>query len=195
VFALTFSRRYSMAHRLLAGRSRKCMVPHGHNEIVTARLVAVRPGRLDGEANMVEPFAEAKGLWHRWIDDHVDHAFQLSDTDPLLDYFRQREPELAERILVCPGDPTTEVLAACFMAKLSAFLTAAGGRLECVELSVEETPTNRVTFSGPAAAALPLRPAESDFVPWWERADMSINDLGAEARDARALLKEVNAAW
>ena len=194
MFSLTFSRRYSMAHRLLAGRSRKCMVPHGHNEIVTARLVAVRPGRLDGEANMVEPFAQAKGQWHRWIDDHVDHAFQLSDSDPLLEYFCKREPEMAERIMVCPGDPTTEALAACFMAKLSAFLKADGGRLECVELSVEETPTNRVTIGGPAAAALPLR-TSADFAPWWERADMSINDLDAETRGARVLLKKVDAAW
>lgn len=195
MFSLTFSRRYSMAHRLLAGRSRKCMVPHGHNEIVTARLVAARPGRLDGEANMVEPFAEAKGQWHRWIDDHVDHALQLAEGDPLLGYFLEREPEMAERILVCPGDPTTEALAACFMAKLGAFLKAAGGRLECAELSVEETPTNRVTLSGPAAAVLPVTSAAPGFAPWWERADMSINDLGAEPRDARALLKEVNAAW
>src|SRR5690606_27191851 len=124
-------------------------------EFVIARLAAVRPGRLDGEANMVEPFAQAKGLWHRWIDDHVDHALQLSETDPLLAYFRTHEPATAARVLVCPGDPTTEVLAACSMAKLSAFLRADGGRLECVELSVEETPTNRVTLAGPAAAVLP----------------------------------------
>ena len=195
MLSLTFSRRYSMAHRLLAGRSRKCMTPHGHNEFVTARLVAVEPGRLDGEANMVEPFAQAKGQWHRWIDDHVDHAFQLSETDPLLGYFREREPEMLERILICPGDPTTEALAACFMAKLNAFLRADGGRLECVELSVEETPTNRVTLSAPAADVLPLRATAPDFAPWWERADMSINDLVVEPRDARALLKEVNAAW
>lgn len=195
MFALNFSRRYSMAHRLISGRSRKCMTPHGHNEIVSVRLAPKNPERLDGAANMVESFEQAKGQWHRWIDEHVDHALQLSEDDPLIAYFLEREPEIAPRLLVCPGDPTTEALAACFMAKLTAFLEADGGRLTCVELSIEETPTNRVTLTAPADV-LPLRARKPGMAPWWERADMSINDLIApERRDARTLLKEVNAAW
>ncbi|MEJ1936503.1 6-carboxytetrahydropterin synthase, partial [Nostoc sp. NIES-2111] len=61
MFSLVFSRRYSMAHRLIAGLSEKCAVPHGHNEIVTVTLRAVTPARLDGAANMVVPFERAKG--------------------------------------------------------------------------------------------------------------------------------------
>ena len=82
MFSLIFSRRYSMAHRLLSGGSPKCAVPHGHNEIVTVKLKAVRPQRLDGGANMVEPFERAKKHWHSWIDVHVDHAFQCPTEDP-----------------------------------------------------------------------------------------------------------------
>ena len=37
MFSLIFSRRYSMAHRLLSGGSPKCAVPHGHNETVTVK--------------------------------------------------------------------------------------------------------------------------------------------------------------
>ena len=35
---LEFTRRYAMAHRLLATKSAKCAIPHGHNEFVTVRL-------------------------------------------------------------------------------------------------------------------------------------------------------------
>ena len=55
-FSLVFTRRFSMAHRLLAGDSDKCAVPHGHNELVVATLQASGPRRLDGASNMVEPF-------------------------------------------------------------------------------------------------------------------------------------------
>jgi 6-pyruvoyltetrahydropterin/6-carboxytetrahydropterin synthase len=79
---------------------------------------------------------------------------------------------------VTPGDPTTEVLACCMMAKLGAFLSADGGRLACAEIRIEETPTNVVTFDGDPAAFLPLA-ARPD--PWWRRADMSISELGSAA--------------
>jgi 6-pyruvoyltetrahydropterin/6-carboxytetrahydropterin synthase len=186
VFSLVFSRRFAMGHRLIGGGSEKCALPHGHTETVTVTLRAVRPAPLDGGANMVAPFERAKATWHRWIDERVDHALQLSEADPLLAWFRAREPHRLERILVTPGDPTTEVLACCMMAKLNAFLAADGGRLACAEIRIEETPTNAVTFDGDPAAFLP-RAARPD--PWWRRADMSINDLSAtsSAGAARSL--------
>lgn len=176
MFSLVFSRRFAMAHRLLSGLSPKCAMPHGHNEIVTVRLVAARPEPLDGDGNMVLPFEQAKATWHRWIDDHVDHTLHLSDSDPLIDWFMEREPERLSRLLVTQGDPTTEMLACCMMAKLNQFLTADGGRLRCAEIRVEETPTNTVTFDGDPLAMLP----EMAGTPWWRRADMSINDLMAK---------------
>lgn len=161
-----------MGHRLLAGQSDKCAVPHGHNETVTVTLRPASPAPLDGGANMVVPFERAKGTWHRWIDEHVDHSLQLSAADPLLGWFADREPHRLARILVTPGDPTTEVLAACMKAKLAAFLAADGGALLCAAIQIDETPTNTVTFDGEPAQVLPAR---AD--PWWTRADMSINDL------------------
>lgn len=172
MFSLVFSRRYAMAHRLIAGQSEKCAVPHGHNEIVTVHLRATRPGRLCGRANMVETFERAKSTWHRWIDDHVDHALQLSNVDPLIDWFRTAEPQRLQRILVTQGDPTTEMLSACMMSKINALLAADGGRLICAEISIEETPTNTVSFDGDPRDVLP--PSGGG---WWTRADMSINDF------------------
>ena len=181
MFSLVFTRRYSMAHRLIADAGTKCAVPHGHNELVTVRLQATTPRRLDGAANMVAPFDTAKARWHRWIDEQVDHAFQLSDRDPLIGYFRDHEPARLKRLLVTPGDPTSEMLAACFMAKLNAFLEDDGGTLRCVEVVVEETPTNTVTFSGDPSDVLPERPATGNRPPWWRRSDASLNDLERDA--------------
>jgi 6-pyruvoyltetrahydropterin/6-carboxytetrahydropterin synthase len=185
MFSLVFSRRYAMAHRLIAGLSDKCAVPHGHNEIVTVTLRAVSPAPLDGGANMVEPFERAKSTWHRWIDDHVDHSLHLSGDDPLLDWFAEREPHRLKRILVTPGDPTTEVLAACMMTKLNAFLAADGGRLVCASIRIDETPTNTVAFDGDGPAFLPRTPLDR---PWWTRADMSINDLETVSLASKHLL-------
>lgn len=182
MFSLVFTRRYSMAHRLIADTDSKCAVPHGHNELVMVRLQATRLRRLDGGANMVAPFESAKARWHRWIDERVDHAFQLSDRDPLIGYFRDHEPARVKRLLVTPGDPTSEMLAACFMAKLNAFLEGDGSLLRCVEVVIEETPTNTVTFSGDPSDALPERPAVGNRAPWWRRSDASINDLDCDAK-------------
>ena len=181
MFSLVFTRRYSMAHRLMAAAASKCSMPHGHNETVTVKLRASVARRLDGAANMVEPFETAKAQWHRWIDEAVDHAFQLSDRDPLIGYFREHEPERLARLLVTPGDPTTEILAACFMAKLNAFLERDSSGLRCIEVAVEETPTNTVTFAGDPADVLPERPAAGNRADWWWRADTSINDLDRDA--------------
>ena len=172
MFSLIFTRRFAMAHRLLADASPKCAMPHGHNEVVTVRLVATSPAPLDLRVNMVESFERAKRAWHSWVDDSVDHALQLAEADPLLDWFRQHEAHRLPRIMLFPGDPTTEALACCLMAKCNAFLAAEGGRLRCAEIRVEETPTNSVSFDGDPAEWLPVAGDR-----WWRRADASINDL------------------
>ncbi len=171
---LLFSRRFSMGHRLILGGSESCALPHGHNETVTVRLRTTRPSRLDGAANMVLPFARAKATWHRWIDERLDHALQLGEDDPLLDWFARHEPARAARIVVTPGDPTTELMACLMMAKLDAFLRADGDLLRCAEIRLEETPTNAVRFDGDALALLPAPRAAACC--WWRRPDMSVAD-------------------
>ena len=170
---LEFTRRYAMAHRLLADPASKCAIPHGHNEIVTVRLDPHRGFRFGG-ANAVAPFEAVKGRWHAWIDGHVDHALQLGETDPLIAYFRAHEPARMARLLTMPGDPTTEALAACFWLKLSAFLAADDLPFSVREVRVEETPTNAVVLTRDEFDA---EACGLDAEAWPRRADMSINDF------------------
>lgn len=169
--ALEFTRRYAMAHRLLADPASKCAVPHGHNEIVSVRLEPHAAFRFGG-SNAVAPFDAVKGRWHRWIDEHVDHALQLGEDDPLIDFFRTHEPARLSRIMTFPGDPTTEALAACFWTKMAAFLEHDGLPFSVSEIRVEETPTNSVVLSKFDAESAGLTTHS-----WPRRADMSINDL------------------
>lgn len=171
--ALEFTRRYAMAHRLRATQSAKCAIPHGHNEFVTVRLEPADKFVFTA-ANSAAPFERIKRRWHEWIDDHVDHALHLGEDDPLIDYFRQREPALLKRIMTFQGDPTTEALAACLFVKLSAFLAADGLPFGVREIRIEETPTNAVVISRET-----FEPSESGLRPgaWPWRADMGINDF------------------
>ena len=170
---LEFTRRYAMAHRLLADPASKCAIPHGHNEIITVRLDPHRGFRFGG-ANAEAPFEAVKGRWHAWIDGHVDHALQLGETDPLIAYFRAHEPARMARLLTMPGDPTTEALAACFWLKLSAFLAADDLPFRVREVRVEETPTNAVVLTRDEFDA---EACGLDAGAWPRRADMSINDF------------------
>lgn len=175
MFDLVFTRRFSMGHRLIAGCSEICATPHGHNEEVSVYLQPLEVKRLDGAENMVLPFHKAKSLWHRFIDHSVDHAFQLSEKDPLLHWFLQNEPQRIPHLLVTPGDPTTELLACLLMAKANTLLMAEQTGLLCHKIEIKETPTNTVSFTGDPLAFIPeTGKAEKS---WWQRADMSISDL------------------
>jgi 6-pyruvoyltetrahydropterin/6-carboxytetrahydropterin synthase len=171
--ALEFTRRYAMAHRLLATKSPKCAIPHGHNEFVTVRLDPLTPFRFS-DTNSTAPFEAVKRRWHGWIDDHVDHALHLGESDPLIDFFREREPQRLSQIMTFQGDPTTEALAACFWLKLSAFVADDDLPFTVREVRIEETPTNTVVFTrdtfDPATCGL-----RAGAWPW--RADGSINDF------------------
>jgi 6-pyruvoyltetrahydropterin/6-carboxytetrahydropterin synthase len=171
--ALEFTRRYAMAHRLLATRSQKCAIPHGHNEFVTVRLEPLGPFSFS-ETNSVAPFEQIKRRWHDWIDGHVDHTLHLGEDDPLIGYFRDNEPARLAQVMTFQGDPTTEALAASFFLKLSAFVGADSLPFRVGEVRIEETPTNAVALSrdGFDTAQCGLRPGAW---PW--RADMSVNDF------------------
>ncbi|MCP1227305.1 6-pyruvoyl trahydropterin synthase family protein [Acetobacter fabarum] len=170
---LVFTRRFAMGHRLIHGASESCALPHGHNEFVTVRLEPTGPARLDGRGNMPVSFQKAKQTWHRFVDERLDHALQLAGDDPLLAWFKAHEPARAARIVVTPGDPTTELMVCLLMAKINAFLLAEGGVLRCSELNIEETPTNTVSFAGNPADFIPHTSLQQN---WWNRADMSIAD-------------------
>lgn len=172
-FILQFERRFSMAHRLISGCSPKCAIPHGHNEFVRVFLEVKETSTLDNKNNMIATFADAKTTWHQFVDDRLDHSFQISEDDPILSFFQKKEPILLERIITTPGDPTTEIMCACLMAKLSRFLEHAKSKLQCTRIELEETPTNTVILQGEGAYKTHL--PDGDF--WWNRHDFSINNL------------------
>lgn len=169
---IRFTRRFSMAHRLIAEADSPCAVPHGHNEFVQ---VTLRPEReiAFGGTNHVASFHALKARWHGFIDGVVDHAFQLDRRDPLVDWFAAHEPQRLPRLMLFDGDPTTEALAIALRRKLEAFLAEQALPFRCVGLAVEETPTNTV-MTGET-----LSPAERAWCAgsWMDRADDSINDL------------------
>ena len=102
---------------------------------------------------------------------------QLSNMDPLLDYFKNSEPENLPHILITPGDPTTEMLAACFFAKINSFLEHDEIDMRCIKVEIEETPTNTVIFSGDPQKTISEEYYDGPENPWWMRPDMAINDL------------------
>lgn len=161
-----------MAHRLRADRRSKCATPHGHNEFVKVTL-SPKPGTVMGwgQSNYAQNFDALKRDWHRFVDEALDHAFQLGHDDPMIVFFRDHEPELLPRLLVIEGDPTTEAVALALYYKLNALLTAHVPDFTCIRFELEETPTNTViltpedTHGGPRLAE------------WCHRADMSLNDL------------------
>lgn len=177
---LIFTRRFSMGHRLIDGASETCALPHGHNEYVTVTLYPTRDGALDGRGNMVVPFRQAKDRWHAFVDTRLDHGLQLSETDPLLGWFRLHEPERAARIVVTPGDPTTELMAALLMAKITAILRSEGDLLRCRSIELKETPTNTVRLTGEAMDFLPAVNRTATAC-WWHRPDFSIADVSASS--------------
>lgn len=178
---MQFTRRYSSAHRFLNTASTKCMTPHGHNWFVRITVIADKPTALDHDRNMLGEFKQTKADWHRFVDERIDHSFHLNSRDPLIDWFRTHEPERLDHILTTPGDPTTEVLAALWQCKAQAFISTAGTGLLVSEVHLEETPTNSVTLSGVHAYNDHLPAAEAgQRLPWWRRADSSINDFNAQ---------------
>ncbi len=166
-----------MGHRLYEGLSKKCKIPHGHNEIIKVEIKSAINKTLNQQDNMILPFEKVKKKWHTFIDDHLDHAFQLSIKDPLLNYFKGKEKSLLNQIVVLPGDPTTEIMCACLMAKLDKFLSEVQEvKLYTYKITIEETPTNQVSLTG-EKVYLEHLPFDPEQKWWWERADFSINNF------------------
>ena len=169
--AIEFTRRFAMAHRLLADPASKCATPHGHNEFVTVTLETDAAPQWGG-SNLALDFEVLKRRWHGWIDGAVDHALQLNARDPLVGFFREQEPQRLPRLMLFDGDPTTEAAAVGFRRKLLAFLRQDAPGWRCTRLRLEETPTNAVTLEGDREFAAGWAPGA-----WCDRADATINDL------------------
>lgn len=170
VMELQFTRRFSMAHRLSEGAAARCETPHGHNEFVSVRLTPRGGFHLDGARNMMVEFSEAKGRWHRFVDEHLDHALQLSDRDPFVKLVETHYPDW--RLVLTPGDPTTELMASLLACKCQAILDEVGTPLVVSGLTLQETPTNSVVL-GSGAIGFAEQLADGNTSGWWRRGDFS----------------------
>ncbi|MBX9767133.1 MAG: 6-carboxytetrahydropterin synthase [Bdellovibrionales bacterium] len=178
MMTMVFKRKWEAAHRLIEGVNKNtlCSQPHGHTWNVEVEIVERETRALDGGANVIAPFSEVKGLWHQWIDQHVDHGFFFNVRDPMLKFILEHNPE--GRHVVLPGDPTTEVIAATFFLKLSAFLAKTQPQLKLKKLTIHETQTNSISLEGNAEQFLPAGAQGSGTQSrWWARADFSTHDL------------------
>lgn len=91
---------------------------------------------------MVVDFADLKAQWKQFVDQTLDHSFFCNSKDPLIEPLRKIHPE--SRLLLLPGDPTTELLSLLFYNKAKV-MTEASPFKDLVRVSgvtVEETPTN-----------------------------------------------------
>jgi len=138
---LIFTRRFSMAHRLLSDKSIKCQNIHGHNIYIKWSVSTRLNFKFDFNENMANSFGELKKRVHEWIDYHVDHSTFLNVRDPLLGWTKENIPNA--KVLVFPGDPTTEMIAAAFYNKISCFMQDFSN-IELDSVEIEETPTNTV---------------------------------------------------
>ena len=175
-FSMIFERKLVMGHRLYEGLSKKCQVPHGHNEIIRVEIKANQEKNLNQKDNMIVPFEKVKKTWHEFIDEHLDHSLQLSIKDPLINYFKEKEKHILERVVLLPGDPSTEVLCACLMAKLDCFLAETNADLYCYKIEIQETLTNRISLTGKKNYETHL-PPDSKRLFWWNQANFSINNF------------------
>ncbi len=172
---IQFRRKFEAAHRFIEGENRSsiCHQPHGHTWFVTVTLASKEPKTLNLSTNTLVPFKKAKQKWHDWIDNHVDHSFMFNEKDHLLEFMLKDNPN--GRHLVMPGDPTTEMVAMTFMSKFNQFLYEVDPNLYCTSIVIDETQTNTVRFNGNPQEHLPQSQNPNDF--WWNRADLSINNL------------------
>lgn len=172
---IQFRRKFEAAHRFIEGENRGsvCGQPHGHTWFITVTLGSKVPKTLNFSTNTLVPFEKAKKKWHQWIDTCVDHSFMFNSKDALLEFMLKDNPN--GRHLIMPGDPTTEMVAMTFMSKFDCFLKEVDPNLYCSSVVIDETQTNTIRFSGNPQEHLPQSQNPSDF--WWNRADLSINDL------------------
>jgi 6-pyruvoyltetrahydropterin/6-carboxytetrahydropterin synthase len=94
------------AHRFYqADCSPKCQSIHGHSWVITLTLKA---SKLNNQGMVIE-FGQLKQAWRSWLDRHMDHSLMLHQDDPVAPALQAAVPEI--RLLLLPGDPTTENLA------------------------------------------------------------------------------------
>lgn len=186
-FQLAFRYRFESAHRFTQSCEESCATPHGHTWYAEAAFAS--PAASLGEDDMVMEFSKLKKSWKTFIMETVDHSFLHHHEDPILGALREFIPRF--RGLPFPGDPTTELVAALFFAKLRAMHASTMAGLsaqfqserserslpEPVSVLIQETPTNQIIFKAGTSGLHLLNKIDEKFEGWWQVADPSARHL------------------
>jgi 6-pyruvoyl-tetrahydropterin synthase len=166
-YRLTFTYRFEAAHRFTRSCADSCATPHGHTWY--AKAIFEAPETALGSDDMVMEFSILKKSWKSFIQEYVDHSFMHHYQDPIMDILRKEIPKL--RALPFPGDPTTELIAALFFAKLKTMHEAIPGAeaIKPAGVVIRETPTNSVTFRSRDTSKIAT--LNEKFEGWWQSPD------------------------
>ena len=128
---------WDMGHRPGDGYHSKCRHAHGHRYVAELSFVAPT---LD-EFGMVLDFGEIKRLAKGWIDEHIDHAFLVSEKDlPLLNFLRSEK----NRHFVVNFNTTVENIASWLGPELQTVIDAdkmaKSRKVQLTRVRVYETP-------------------------------------------------------
>lgn len=94
----------------VTGHESKCAHLHGHNYTVEF-YVAPHPAekeKLDDVGRVVD-FSEVKKILCEWVETNWDHRFLVHEEDPRARHLKTLDPQ---GVLLCPFNPTAEVMAA-----------------------------------------------------------------------------------
>ena len=176
VFRISFKYRFEAAHRFTKSCADSCATPHGHTWY--AKAVFEARDRNLADDDMVLEFSLLKKAWKNFLQETVDHSFMHHFEDPILSALKMHIPKF--RGLPFPGDPTTELIAALFFAKLQVMHKQVDptGILRPVSVVIRETPTNTVSFKidrGGSSAL--IQRLDSKYRAWWQSADPEAREL------------------
>ncbi len=177
LYELSFTYRFEAAHRFTGSCSQACATPHGHTWYAKA-LFEAGENSLDRQNDMVMEFSRLKTNWKRFIQGTVDHSFMHHYQDPILPALKEHIPGF--RGLPFPGDPTTELIAALFYAKLKVMHESLPGfgHIRPAGVVIRETPTNQIIFraSDDGKSQL-IERVNASFNGWWQNPDPEAREL------------------
>ena len=179
-FRLSFRYRFEAAHRFTKSCADSCATPHGHTWYAKALFTANEMSL--GEDEMVMEFSSLKRAWKTFVQETADHSFMHHYQDPILPALKAAIPKF--RGLPFPGDPTTEMIAALFFAKLQTMHQQLDPqqRLRLTGVVIRETPTNSVSFKiDRAGNSALIKRLNQKYLGWWQTCDPEDRSLSARA--------------
>ncbi len=165
---LRFKYRFEAAHRFTQSSSPSCMTPHGHTWHATLHLRSLAPLNAN---NMAVEFHQLKSAWKDLITNVFDHSFMCNMNDSLI------EPLLhihsGARLILFPGDPTTEMISLLMFSKAEKFIAASPWKDQVLVsgLTIDETPTNSIHCDSGYYRENIHR--YSEYTGWWSTAEVS----------------------